>query len=402
MKYWWGYLIAAIFGGFSWAITQLGEKYSERVDMVYPYVTREIQTMLSQWTGTVDVLVWQIALVAMIVIALALLVVVILLKGSVIRYVGWVLAVASVIFFLHTGIYGLNYCAGPIADDIRMSVDDYTQFDLELAAKFYRDQANELSGAVIRDNEGNLKFPEFEKLAAMAGSGFDSLTYERSFSIFGGDTSPVKRLGWAEAYSSMGITGFTCFLTGEAAVNPQIPASTMPFTMCHEMAHRMCIAREDDANFAAFLACEANESVEYRYSGYFMAFRYCYNALAAVDSASASAIKAECTEEMIRDLEQYDAFFRDNRDETATRVADTVNDSYLKASGDEKGIASYGAVCDQLVNWYISEYATPEDLGEPKFDPFDETQVDLSGIVNYIPPETEATEATEATEGAQG
>lgn len=399
MKYWWGYLIAAIFGGFSWAITQLGEKYSELVDMVYPYVTREIQTMLSQWTGSVDVLVWQIALVSMVVLALALLVVVIIMKGSVIRYVGWVLALASVIFFLQTGIYGLNYCAGPICDDIRMSVDDYTQFDLELATKFYRDQANELSGAVLRDAEGNLKFPEFDELAEMAGNGFEHLTYDRSYSIFGGDTSPVKRLGWAEAYSSMGITGFTCFLTGEAAVNPQIPVSTMPFTMCHEMAHRMCIAREDDANFAAFLACQANEAVEYRYSGNFMAFRYCYNALAAVDSASASAIKAECSDEMIRDLEAYDSFFRDNRDETATKVADTVNDTYLKASGDEKGIASYGAVCDQLVNWYITEYATPEDLGEPKFDPLDETQVDLSGIVNYTPPETEATEATEETQG---
>ena len=395
MKYWWGYLIAAIFGGFSWAITRLGEKYTNLVDMVYPYVTREIQTMLSQWSGSVDVLVWQVALVALVVLALALLVVVVILKGSVIRYVGWVLAVASMIFFLQTGIYGLNYCAGPIADDIRMSVDDYTQYDLELAVKFYRDQANALSTAVMRDADGNLKFPEFDQLADMAGDGFVHLTYDRSYSIFGGDISPVKRLGWAEAYSSMGITGFTCFLTGEAAVNPQIPASTMPFTMCHEMAHRMCIAREDDANFAAFLACQANESAEYRYSGYFMAYRYCFSALAAVDSVSASAIKDGCSEELLRDLQAYDAFFRDNRDETAKQLADTVNDTYLKASGDANGIASYGAVCDQLVNWYITEYATPEDLGEVKFDPFDETQVDLSGIVNYTPPETEPTEETQ-------
>lgn len=394
MKYWWGYLIAALFGGFSWALTQLGERYSDLVDMVYPYVTREIQTMLCQWTGTVDVLVWQVALVAFLVLALALLVVVVIVKGSVIRYVGWVLAVASMVFFLHTGIYGLNYCSGPIADDIRISVDDYTQYDLELAVKFYRDKANSLSTQVPRNNDGTLDYPEFDTLAQMAENGFRSLTYDRSFSIFAGDTSPVKRLGWAEAYSSMGITGFTCFLTGEAAVNPQIPASTMPFTMCHEMAHRMCIAREDDANFAAFLACEANDSIEYQYSGYFMAFRYCYRALAAVDSAAASAIKTECTRELLEDLEGYDAFFREKRDETATRVADTVNDSYLKASGDVSGIASYGAVCDQLVNWYISEYATPEELGEPQFDPYDETQVDLTGIVNYVP-----TEPTETQEG---
>lgn len=397
MKYWWGYLIAAIFGGFSWCLTQLGEQYSELVDMVYPYVTRSLQTMLSAWTGSVDVLVWQIIVVAAIVIALAILVVVILFKGSVVQYIGWVLAVVSTVFFLHTGIYGLNYCAGPIADDIRLSMDDYTLSDLELATRYYRDKANELSTQVVRDAAGNLDFGEFEDLAAQASDGFHTLTYEKSFSIFGGDTSPVKKLGWAELYTSMGITGFTCFLTGEAAVNPQIPDSTLPFTMCHEMAHRMCIAREDDANFAGFLACEANASLAFQYSGYFMAFRYCYNALYAVDSTSASTIKSECTSELLQDLEAYSGFFRVNKDETAAKVAETVNDSYLKFSGGEDGIASYGAVCDQLVNWYLNQYATPEDLGESQFDPFDESQVDLSGIIDYVPPVIEETTApTEA------
>lgn len=395
MKYWWGYLVAAIFAGFSWTVMQLGEKYSQLVDMVYPYVTRELQHMLATWTGSVDVLVWQVLVIVMVLLVLAILVLVLIFKGSIIRYIGWVLAVISVLFFLHTGIYGLNYYAGPISDDIRIDVDDYTQADLELAAAFYRDKANELSTQMNRDEDGNLLYPSFEELAADAGAGFTALTYKRSFTIFAGDLSPVKELGWADMYTSMGITGFTCFLTGEAAVNPQIPVTALPFTMCHEMAHRMCIAREDEANFAAFLACEANNSPEFQYSAYFMALRYCYYALYAVDPDAATDIKSVCNKELLRDLDAYSVFFNTNRNETATKVADTVNDNYLKISGDEDGIASYGAVCDQLVNWYLSEYASPEDLGEVQFDPFDETQVDLSGIVNYTPPETEATEPEE-------
>ena len=61
MKHWWGYLVAAIFAAFSWMLGQLGEKYSQLIDMVYPYVTRTLQSMLASWTGTVDVLVWQVA-----------------------------------------------------------------------------------------------------------------------------------------------------------------------------------------------------------------------------------------------------------------------------------------------------------------------------------------------------
>jgi len=394
MKHWWGYLVAAIFAAFSWVLGQMGAKYSQLIDMVYPYVTRTVQGMLASWTGTVDVLVWQVAVITLVVLALAVLVLVIVFKGSVIRYVGWILAIVSMGYFLNTGIYGLNYYAGPLADDIRMNLEDYTQRDLELAAGFYRDRANELSTQVARDLAGDVAYPSFEDLAETAGDGFHALTYVHSYPVFAGDLSPVKRLGWSDMYTSMGITGFTSFLTGEAAVNPQIPDVALPFTMCHEMAHRMCIAREDEANFAAFLACEAHEDLEFRYSAYFMAFRYCYNALAAVDSQAASVIRADCTKEMLHDMEGYSEFFRSNRNDTATRVADTVNDTYLKASGDEKGIASYGAVCDQLVNWYISRYATAEELGEVEFDPFDETQVDLSGIVNYVPPATEATEET--------
>ena len=382
MKYWWGYLIAVIFGGFAWALSQLGEKYSQLVDMVYPYVTRNIQGILCQWTGTVDVLVWQVAAVVLVLAALVGLALVLLTKGSLIRYAGWLLAFVSILYFLHTGIYGLNYNAGPLTDDLRMEQTDYVISDLELATVFYRDKANELSVQLERDADGNPKYTDFETLAAQCAEGFQTLSRERSFSVFGGDLSPVKRLGWADMYTSMGITGFTCFLTGEAAVNPQIPAVSLPFTMCHEMAHRLCVAKEDEANFAAFLACEAHSDPYHQYSGYFMALRYCHNALSAADPDRAAAIRLDFTPELTHDLEVYREFYAQNMEQTATKVADTVNDTYLKVNGEEEGIASYGAVCDQLVSWYLQEYATAEDLGESQFDPYDESQVDLSGNIH--------------------
>ena len=67
----------------------------------------------------------------------------------------------------------------------------------------------------------------------------------------------------------------------------------------------------------------------------------------------------------------------------ATNLADTINDAYLKASGETAGVASYGEVCDLLVNWHIQEVVLPAlVVVEERFDPYDETQVDLSGIVN--------------------
>ena len=382
-----GYIAAGIIGALAWVLNKFGERFTTLVDMIYPYVIRTMQGYLATWSGAVDMLVWQLLAVALGVVALGGLVVVIVMKWNPISWGGWVLTAVSLVWLLHTAMFGLNYYAGPLADDIRLDVGRYSVNELAEATEYYRDKANELAPLVKRDTDGNVDFSEFHVLANMAGEGFHTLTYDYSYPVFAGSTEPVKELGWADMYTSMGITGFTCGITGEAAVNPQIPDVTLPFTMCHEMAHRMCIASEKDANFAAFLACSVHEDVQFRYSAYYMAYRYCYSALATAQSTNAAAaaarIDSEVSDLLRRDLKYYDSFFSTKKDEKATKVADTVNDTYLKTSGESAGIASYGQVCDLLVNWHIQQIVLPElTITIAPFDPYDENQVDLGGIVN--------------------
>ena len=79
-----------------------------------------------------------------------------------------------------------------------------------------------------------------------------------------------------------------------------------------------------------------------------------------------------------RDLEEYNQFF----DAGTVRVAAVT-------TGTE-GVKSYGPVCDLLVSWHIQEVVLPSiAVEETPFDPYDESQVDLSGIVNARPAETE-------------
>ncbi len=392
MKYWTGYLTAAIIGAISWALLQLGERFTNLVDMVYPYVTRTLMDILANWSAGLNFCLWQVVVTAAAVIAIAVVVLVIILRRSPIRMVGWMLALCSFVYLLHTLVFGLNYHAGSIADDIRMEQRPYTVEELASAATYYRDMANLLSDQLKRDANGDVIFDDFDTLALQAADGFDTLVYDYSFPVFAGCTLPVKELGWANMYSAMGITGVTMGLTGEAAVNPQIPATSLPFTMCHEMAHRMSIATERDANFAAFLASMANEDIQFRYSGYFMAYRYCYSALVRMNTkesaAAAARVSTGLTDEMNHDMDAYNAFFNSKRNETATRVADTANDTYLKASGNDSGIASYGEVCDLLVNWHYQQIILPTITSDVvPFDPFDESQVDLSGNVNAKVPE---------------
>ena len=387
MKYWRGYLVAAIVAAFTWGLIEFAKAHTVLVDMIYPYLTRIAMGSIAEWSSQVDICLWQLAAMLLAVGVLASIVLMILLRWNPIQWFGWIAAAAAIVYMLHTAIFGLNYYAGELADDIHLDVREYSVTELKEATVYYRDIAGKLAHKVARNADGTPKYPSFEEMAEQAGKGYEILTYEKSLPVFAGSTLPVKKLGWSDMYTSMGISGFTFGITAEAAVNPQMPPVSLPFTMCHEMAHRMSIASEQDANFAAFLACSLNPSVEIQYSAYFMAYRYCYNALASISTStareSAEAIRKGLDPLFAQDLADYNTFLISSQKQEAVEVATTVNDTYLKTSGEEEGVASYGTVCDLLVSWHIQEVVLPLHAEtEDKFDPYDETEVDLSGIVN--------------------
>lgn len=383
MRYWFGYLTAGIFAAITWVLMQFGQRFSTLVDMIYPYVIRTLQGMLAEWTSSVDFPVWQVLAVALGVLILASLVLMLILKWNPIQWAGWVLAVFSGLYMLNTMMWGLNYYAGTLAEDMRLEVASYNLEELTEATLYYRDKANDLAAQIPRDAAGNPDFADFAQLAQQAGDGFHTLTYTNHYSIFAGSVVPVKELGWADLYTSMGVTGVTFGMTGESAVNPNVPDVGLPFAMAHEMAHRMSIAPERDANFAAFLACTANSDPQFQYSGYLMAFRYCYTALTSVDAQGAVTVSQGISQQLRGDMAGYTAFFDSRVSTTSSDLASSVNDAYLKLSGEEGGLDSYAEVCDLLVNWHIQTVVLPSiTVEDSPFDPYDETQVDLSGIVN--------------------
>ena len=126
MKYWAGYVTAAILGAIAWALSRLADRYTTLVDMVYPYVTRTVQDVLAQWSGTVPFCLWQVAVMLLLIFIVAMLVLLIVMHWNPIRFFGWVLAAASFLYLGNTLVYGLNYYAGSIATDIRMQVSQCT------------------------------------------------------------------------------------------------------------------------------------------------------------------------------------------------------------------------------------------------------------------------------------
>ena len=371
MKYWRGYLVAAILAACTWGFREFAQTHSKLVDMVYPYVTRMVQTYMAGWSSGVEFCLWQAILLALGVAGVASIVLMIIFKWNPIQWFGWILSVASLILLLHTGVFGMNEFAGPIAEDIRLGEIEYDDEKLEAAAVYYRDKANSLSGS---RSSADLK-----KLNEQAVSGFAHLVYDHYYSVFAGSTLPVKELGMAEQFTNRGQMGYTVAITGEAAVNMDAPAFMHPFAVSREMCYRMCIASNRDKHFGAFLACQANDAPPFQYAGYLMAYRYCLNAL---PQSVASTVNAQANSQVREDVDTWDAF-----------VAPAENLAAEKAAKEGLEDTTNSEIAELLTRWHYQEVVIPS-ITEPEveFDPMDETQVDLTGLP-HIPDPTEPTEA---------
>lgn len=362
-----GFFVAAIFGGLTWLLTWAAKQYQNVLYLAYPFMSRTVQDYLAAFTAKFDFCLWQVALLAVIVAFLATFVLTLLLRRNVLRWLGGWTAAASVVLFLFMGMWGLNYYnPNTLSDSLRLEEVRYTTKNLRSATEYYRDKANELALEQKRDSSGGLEMSDFETLAAQAGEGFDTMTFRCS--AFAGNRTPVKKLGFSQQFDRWGFTGVTVALTGEAAVSTETYVGALPFTMCHEMAHRISLAKEDEANFAAFLTCAANSSKEFQYSGYFMAYIYCYNALARVDAAGAREVAAGVNAQFRRDLDDNTATVAKS-DGPAKDAMQNVYDGYQKSVGQAEGILTYDAVDSDLVNWYLSETAEPVEPDTPQFDP---------------------------------
>lgn len=381
MKYWRGYLVAAIFTGIALALANFAQNNAELIDMVYPYITRLIQSYLVDWSSGVSFCLWQVLLAAGGVLVLALIVMMIVARWNPVQCIGWVTAVFSFVFMLHTGLYSLNYHAGPLASDIRMDMSEsITISQLVDAAHYYRDEANKLSGQVHRNPDGSVRYDSFEALAKQAGDGFHSLTYDKAISVFAGSTVPVKELGNADDFTAAGVTGITVAITGESAVNPQIPTVQLPFAMCHEMAHRMSIVDDADADLAAFLACDANADIQFRYSAYFMAYYHCYSALnAETTSMAQSAIKdlrSGMNAQLAFDLDQVERFWAEHLDPDEVADANDFHDAIRSSVGIDVESETEGFsqehISGLLTAWHLHSVVLPsQDVEEEApFDPY--------------------------------
>ena len=253
--------------------------------------------------------------------------------------------------FLFVGLWGLNHYGPSVAERVGLEVTGYTNAQLTETTAYMAAQAGAWADQVERSEAGDMK-TDFAALSKSARLGYEALGETYAFFQTEEPLPRVKRLLAPNIFSYAGITGIFVPFTGESGVNPDTYAASLPFTMCHELAHRLSIAAEDEANFAAFLACTAHSDAVFQYSGWYSAFIYCYNALYEADRAAATEIWDNMSDTLRADCRRANDHYAPYEG-AVQDAAQQVNDAYLKAFDEEDGVQSYGKAADLLIAWYL-------------------------------------------------
>ena len=268
-------ILSAIFLVLTGVMAAVAHSAPELVFAFYPDFSRGILSALASVTAAVPFCVWEILLLLAVLWLVYTLVNVFRRHGR--GFCAWLSGVVlalSVFAFAFVGVWGLNHFGPTVAQALSLPVREYSAAELAEATRYYAAEATRLASAVQRDAADVGQFSDFETLAAQAGAGYAPLAQ---------NCSSTCRLGAREEarlwrlFSRFGITGiFVC--DGRVLRQSDTYAAWLPFTMCHEIAHRQTVAAEDGANFCAYLACMENPSAEFQYSGAMAAYIYCSNA----------------------------------------------------------------------------------------------------------------------------
>lgn len=256
-----------------------------------------------------------------------------------------VIAILFVLCFA-PGYYGTSLDRKLGLERTRVSADDLYQTALLLTAEI-----NPLAEQLLMDGDGASVMPyPLSEMNRKLIDAYQTFTEDRSFPDH--FSSRVKPVAMSEAMSYTHITGVYTFFTGEANLNVAFPDYSIPFTAAHELAHQRGVAREDEANFVAFLVCLSSDDAYLRYSGLMSVFEYVSNALYSADKTLYRAAYATLGENARSEEYAYAVFFEKYRENVAATVSEATNNAYLQSQGAKEGTRSYNMVVDLAVAYY--------------------------------------------------
>ncbi len=259
-------------------------------------------------------------------------------------------AVLSIIYFCFYLLWGLNYYREPLVNTLNFKNQPYSTDQLHKVTETILIHLNESHSKLTKNDTLKIQIPHSQdEMYKIALNGYKNLSYDFPQFLYKNPSIKSSLISSLQTYNK--TSGYLNPFTGEAQVNDKIPKTSFPTTTCHEMAHQIGYAAENEANFIGFLAANYNENLYFKYASYRMAFGYCISELRKRDENLSRKLWVNVNKGIVRDYKESYEFWQNYKNPIEPIIKKGYS-AYLKANKQEKGIESYNYVVNLLIYYF--------------------------------------------------
>ncbi|MDE1190733.1 MAG: DUF3810 domain-containing protein [Arachidicoccus sp.] len=247
------------------------------------------------------------------------------------------------VYFLFNMLWGINYNRLGIAHQLKLTISKrYSTKELDSLAKDLIVKANANRLLLGR----KIFFPNNKTLYNEAVQSYRNA--ENIYPFLQYQTPSIKSSIFNLPVTYLGTSGYYNPFTGEAQVNTMLPKFTLPYVVCHEMAHQLGYAAEDEANFAGYLSASSSFDPLFKYSVYLDLYLFANRELFFRDSSAAKKNYAMLDTLVKIDLHEYKSFGM-KYENPIEKITSKLYSQYLKANQQPQGIETYSNVTAWLI-----------------------------------------------------
>ncbi len=265
---------------------------------------------------------------------------------------GWILdigATLSIAYFAFHVLWAFNYYRQPL--NISLNLDaEYTTEELILFTEKLIKKSNSIHKKIAINDSVKVEIPYSKpEIFDKVKNGYKTLS--QMYPHLDYEPKSIKKSIYSVPLTYMGFSGYLNPFTNEAQVDGLIPTYKYPTTSCHEVAHQLGYAAENEANFIGSLAAIHNEDLYFQYSGYTFALRHSLAELYRRDPKLYETTLTSVNKGIIKNYQEVRQFWMRYKNPIEPFFEKTF-DTFLKANNQSAGMKSYSYVVALLVNYY--------------------------------------------------
>ncbi len=271
------------------------------------------------------------------------------LRFEPIRFLLDITAAVSIVYFMFHVLWGFNYYRVPLHQSLNLKSDYSYEQLLETTYKFI-EKSNNMHRNLGFSDSTKIDLPYSQQaMLEMSINGYKNLESEYPQLVFAPQS--LKKSGWSLGLTIMGYSGYLNPFSGEGQVNSLIKTYKFPVVACHEQAHQIGYAAENEANFIAVLTTLHNDDAYIQYAGYIFTLRYLINEVARTDLDKYYELLEEINPGILEGYKEMRDFWNSyaNPFENFSKI---FWDNFLKANNQSKGIMSYDYMVALVVNYF--------------------------------------------------